>query len=385
MAETPPPQTTNGLVKSLLILAGFFVTMAIVALYFWLTYWRYEEVTDDAYINGNRLEITSQIEGRTLSYFADNTNYVIQGQLLVQLDPKDFELAFQEALSSLAFEIRYVRQLINRTKEQQAIIKQKELEYDRLTLEYNRRKELVDSGAVAQEDFTNSRAIMDKAIAEIEAATLELHALRAISEGTDIPNHPLVLVAIQKTKQAYLNLERCCIYAPASGFVAERSVQVGQWVTNRDTLLSIIPLDQIWTDANFKETQLTHVRIGQPVSLISDVYGTDLVFHGKVVGIGAGTGSVFSILPPQNATGNWIKIVQRVPVKISLDPIELLQHPLWLGLSMTATVDTHDRSGLRLAENPSAKEVATTSIYKNELDGIDDQIERILAENGAYE
>lgn len=385
MTETPPPHTNNGLVRSLLLLSGFFLAMGAAVLYFWLIYWRYEEVTDNAYINGNRIEIISQIEGRALSYFADNTSYVIQGQLLVQLDPTDYELAFQKALSSLALQVREVRQLVKRTQEQEAIIKLKQLEYERLTLEYNRRKELVKSGAVAQEDFTNTVALMDKAIADIQAATFELQALKAISEGTSIANHPLVVVAIQQVKQAYLNVNRCCIYAPASGFVAQRAVQVGQWVTTRDTLLSIIPLDQIWTDANFKETQTGHIRIGQQVSLISDVYGSNQVFHGKVVGIQAGTGSVFSILPPQNATGNWIKIVQRVPVKISLDPIELLQHPLWLGLSMTVTVDTHDRSGLRLAETPSSKEVASTSIYNTELDGINERIEKILADNGAYE
>ncbi len=384
MTETTTSQSNNRLIKNLAILAIFFAILGLIVLIMYLLYWRYEEVTDDAYVNGNRIQIVSQIQARALSYFADNTNYVIQGQPLVQLDSKDFEIAFEQALSNLAITVRDVRQLIDRTKEQKSILEQKTLDYERLQLEYVRRKEIVKTGAVAQEEYTNALAAMDNAKAAVNAAGAELHALQAVSETVDVASHPFVQSSIQKVKQSYLDLVRCTIYAPVSGFVAQRAVQVGQWVTPQDTLLNIIPLDQIWVDANYKETQLAHVRIGQAVSLVSDIYGKKQIYQGTVVGIGAGTGAVFSILPPQNATGNWIKIVQRVPVKISLDTNELYHFPLSLGFSMTSTIDTHDRTGPRLATLVSTKEVAETPIYKNELDGIDERIHKILSENGAF-
>ncbi len=383
MTEPPATHSNNGLFKTLIILTCFFLIAGIVVLFFWLKYWQYEEATDDAYVSGNRINIISQIEGRALSYFVDNTNYVVQGQLLVHLDPKDYEIAYQDSLAKLAQTVRQVRELIERTEEQKAIVEQKRLECARLTLDYIRRKELVKTGAVSDEEYTNTLSAMDEALASKRAAKAELLALKALSDTKDVASHPLVISAIQAVKQTYLNLGRCVIYAPASGFVAQRSVQVGQWITPQTTLLSIIPLSETWVDANFKETQLTNVRIGQPVSLISDIYGSNQTFHGKVVGIGAGTGSVFSILPPQNATGNWIKIVQRVPVKISLNPSEIHRLPLSLGLSMTATIDTHDLSGARVAEQPSSKIIAETTIYKNELEGIDERIYKTLSENGA--
>lgn len=307
MTETTTSQSNNRLIKNLAILAIFFAILGLIVLIMYLLYWRYEEVTDDAYVNGNRIQIVSQIQARALSYFADNTNYVIQGQPLVQLDSKDFEIAFEQALSNLAITVRDVRQLIDRTKEQKSILEQKTLDYERLQLEYVRRKEIVKTGAVAQEEYTNALAAMDNAKAAVNAAGAELHALQAVSETVDVASHPFVQSSIQKVKQSYLDLVRCTIYAPVSGFVAQRAVQVGQWVTPQDTLLNIIPLDQIWVDANYKETQLAHVRIGQAVSLVSDIYGKKQIYQGTVVGIGAGTGAVFSILPPKMLQGTGLK------------------------------------------------------------------------------
>lgn len=384
MAEEELPQKNHRLLKTLCFLAVFFSTIGAIMLILWLHYWRYEETTDDAYVNGNNIQVNPQVSAQVISYFVDNTQFVEMGQPLVHLERTDFEVALKQKLADLGQNVRQIRQLIERTLEQKAILDQKRFEYNRLRLEYERRRELVASGAVAQEDFTNSLLDMESAQEAIVAADFEYKALLAVSKVSSVVEHPLIVSSIQSVKQAYLDLKRTIIYAPVSGFVAQRAVQVGHWVKPTDTLLWIIPFDQVWVDANFKETQLANVRVGQPVEIISDIYGSSAPFHGTVVGIGGGTGSVFSILPPQNATGNWIKIVQRIPVKISLPAHEIKEYPLSLGLSMTCTIDTHQRDGARVNSPQTSQVVQQTPIYNNELEGVDTLIEAALIENGAY-
>lgn len=384
MAEEELPQKNHRLVKTLCFLAVFFSTIGAIMLILWLHYWRYEETTDDAYVNGNSIQVNPQVSAQVISYFVDNTQFVEMGQPLVHLERTDFEVALKQKLADLGQNVRQIRQLIERTAEQKAILDQRRFEHNRLRLEYERRRELVSTGAVAQEDFTNALLDMEAAQEAVVAADFEYKALLAMSKVSAVVEHPLIVSSIQSVKQAYLDLKRTIIYAPVSGFVAQRAVQVGHWVKPTDTLLWIIPFDQVWVDANFKETQLANVRVGQPVEIISDIYGSSAPFHGTVVGIGGGTGSVFSILPPQNATGNWIKIVQRIPVKISLLANEIKEYPLSLGLSMTCTIDTHERDGARVNSLQKSQIVQQTAIYNNELEGVEPLIEAALLENGAY-
>jgi membrane fusion protein (multidrug efflux system) len=208
-----------------------------------------------------------------------------------------------------------------------------------------------------------------------------LESQEAEVQGTTIATHPKVERAKSELRKAFLELHRCVVKAPAKGIISNRKAQVGQWVMKEDFLMALIPLNEIWVDANFREVNLKHLRIGQPVEVKADMYGGDVKFHGKVQGLNGGTGSVFSILPPQNASGNWIKIVQRVPVKITLDPKELLVFPLILGLSMNVDVNTHDRTGLRLPEASKERALYKTIIYNDELSEAEKLIEQIVAEN----
>jgi membrane fusion protein (multidrug efflux system) len=243
---------------------------------------------------------------------------------------------------------------------------------------------LVDDASVSLEDFEHSETTLLSAESALEEVNQELAAALAEVVNTSIDTHPLVEQKKSSLRHAFLQLHRCTVRAPASGIITLRRAQVGQWVNPSDPLMALVPLDQIWVDANFREVSLQNFRIGQHVKLHADIYGRKVIFHGWVVGLNPGTGSVFSVLPPQNATGNWIKIVQRVPVKISLCPEELCMHPLILGLSMTATVDTHDRTGLRLPQPKSTSKhlpTYTTDVYEDELCGVDALIESIIENN----
>jgi membrane fusion protein (multidrug efflux system) len=211
--------------------------------------------------------------------------------------------------------------------------------------------------------------------------------MKGISEvqNTSVENHPLVEKAKSDVREAFVNLQRCTLRSPVTGIVAQRRVQVGQTIRPEIPLLAVIPLNQMWVDANFKEVDLAKIRIGQPVYTTSDMYGSDIVYRGEVIGIGIGTGAVFSPLPPQNATGNWIKIVQRVPVRVSLDPDQLRKNPLRLGVSMNVTVDVHDITGRRVPERNSDKFIYQTDVFQTQIDGVEKIIQDILDQNGSYE
>ncbi len=331
-------------------------------------YWglvaRYYESTDNAYVGGNVVQITPQVAGTVVAIGADDTQFVKAGQVLVRLDKADSVVALQQAESQLAKTVRDVRNLFASSAQQQANVEVRQSDLARAQDDLARRERLAGSGAISREEAQHARDAVKSAQAALAAAQQQLVATRALVDRTSVEQHPDVQHAAAAVKDAYLAYARTALPAPVAGFVAKRNVQLGQRVGPGTTLMAVVPLDQVWVDANFKEAQLAGMRAGQPVSLTADIYGRKIVYHGKVSGFGAGTGAAFALLPAQNASGNWIKIVQRVPVRIALDPGELAAHPLQIGLSMQAEVDTHDRDGVRLPQVAQAAPVYQTDVFE---------------------
>jgi membrane fusion protein (multidrug efflux system) len=336
---TTPQDRRNRLLLILAVILGG-------ALLAWGLYWafqgRYHETTDDAYVAGHVVAVTAQVAGTVTDVAAVDTQFVKAGQTLVQLDQTDTKLALENAEAALGRAVRDVRSLVADRAGLAAAVRQREADLARAREDMRRRRQLVNSGAVTDEDMTHSASALAAAEAALAQAREQLTANAAQTAGTRIVNHPMVAAAAAQYKNAYLNHQRTIVAAPVSGLVAKRTVQAGQRVSIGATLMSVVPLDAVWVEANFKEVQLRQIRIGHPVRLTADVYGRNASYHGRVIGIGAGTGSAFAILPAQNATGNWIKLVQRVPVRIALDPRDLAENPLRIGLSMTADIDTRE-------------------------------------------
>ncbi|HEX7114565.1 MAG TPA: efflux RND transporter periplasmic adaptor subunit [Steroidobacter sp.] len=324
------------------------VALAAYAAY-WLIHGRFYESTDDAYVAADLVQITSEIPGTVRAVHVDDTQHVESGQLLVEIDPSDAQVAMAQAEAELARTVRQVRGLFSQAEGLRAELRQREVMLKAARADLARRQQVASDGGVSAEDLQHAQDLVAQLEAELNVTRQTLRTTLAQIEGTDIATHPQVLAAAARVRDAELALERTKIYAPVSGVVARRSVQIGARIAAGVPLMAVVPLDSAWVDANFKEVQLSNVRIGQPVELHSDFYGDDVVYHGRVAGLGAGSGSAFALLPPQNASGNWIKIVQRVPVRIALDPEELAAHPLRVGLSMHARIDLHDTSGPLLA------------------------------------
>ena len=348
---------------------------------FWYYVGQYSVSTDDAYVHGNEVRLMSQVSGTVVDVDADNTDFVRQGQPLVELDRSDAEVALQKAEANLAQTVRSVRQLYAQEAEQKAVIAQRQATVTQARRDYERAKRLLARHVVSEEKYQQDQTAWQRAKANLQAARQKLVALRSQVEGTDAEHHPRVRLAVSQVRKAWLNLRRTTVVAPVSGFVARRSVQVGQEVTPGDALLAIVPLAQVWVQANFKETDLSKVRIGQPVTVHADFYGSKVTYHGKVAGLSAGTGSAFELLPPQNATGNWIKVVQRVPVRITLDPDDVKTHPLRLGLSLSVAIDVHDTTGPVLAAKPTRGPVYSTPVFHRREKGLDRLIARIIRAN----
>ena len=354
-----------------------------------------DESTDNAYVQGNVVQITPQLSGTVLGIAADDTDYVQAGQMLVRLDPADAKVALEQAEAALAQTVREVRTLYANNAPLAAQIKLREAELARARTDLARaqddvarRQPLLASGAVGAEELNHAKAQLaatQSAVAAaqsaVAAAREQLASNRALTDGTTVENHPSVQRAAVRVHEAMLALQRTELPAPVSGHVAKRSVQLGQRVAAGAPLMSVIALEQLWVDANFKEGQLQRLRIGQPATLEADVYGKKVAFHGRVEGLGAGTGAAFSLLPAQNATGNWIKIVQRVPVRIALDPAELRAHPLRIGLSMDVTVDVSHTEGKTLADAVRREPVAQTAVFSHGEAEADEQVRRIVAAN----
>ncbi|CAM2187274.1 multidrug efflux pump membrane fusion protein EmrA [Paraburkholderia sacchari] len=379
-AANPQPNANNGKRKRMMTLLVLVIVIAAIAygLYYFLVA-RFSESTDDAYVNGNVVQITPQVTGTVIAVNADDTQTVKSGDPLVQLDPADSRIALQQAEANLGQTVRQVRGLFADDSQYQAQVAVRQADLSRAQDDLRRRMQVAQTGAVSQEEISHARDTVKSAQAALEAAQQQLAANRALTANTTIANHPNVMAAAAKVRDAYLANARNTLPAPVTGYVAKRSVQVGQRVSPGTPLMSVVPLNAVWVDANFKEVQLKHMRIGQPVEMTADVYGSSVVYHGKVVGFSAGTGSAFSLLPAQNATGNWIKVVQRLPVRIVLDPEELKKHPLRIGLSMQVDVNIKDDTGSQLGNAQNT--VYQTSVFEKYGDEADAEIARIIAEN----
>lgn len=378
-AVAEPASRRRGL---LLFLFGLFLVAGIAYAAYWALLGRYAESTDDAYVGGNLVQITPQIAGTVLTIGADDTDYVNAGQTLVELDRADARLALEQAEAGLAKSVRQVRNLMAISAALEANVALREAELARVSADLERRAPLAQSGALPAEELQHARDAVSSSKAALEAAKQQLAAHQTLIERTSVETHPEVQNAAARVREAYLANARTSLLAPVAGYVAKRSVQLGQRVSPGTTLMTIVPLDQVWVDANFKEAQLLNLRVGQAVKLMADIYGSAVEYHGRVSGFGAGTGSAFALLPPQNATGNWIKVVQRVPVRIALDPAELALHPLRLGLSMQVEVDTHERDARQRAPLARSGPAYETKAYASGAQLADQRVAAIVAANG---
>jgi membrane fusion protein (multidrug efflux system) len=340
-----PKSPTRARRLGLWVLSAVVVLCGLGYLGYWLADGRYYESTDDAYVNGDVVQVTSEIPGTVIALNVDDTQPVSTGQVLLQLDPADAKIAVANAEADLARAVRQVRGLFAQSNELRAQIEQREQAERTADDDLNRRGGLVADGAISAEELSHARDAVTTTRANVAAARQQYSQTIAQIDGTTIADHPQVLAAAAAFRDAALALHRTKLTSPVSGMIAKRSVQVGERVAAGMPLLAVVPLDGVWIDANFKEGQLERMRTGQPVTVRTDLYGSDVTYHGHLVGIAAGSGNAFALLPSQNASGNWIKIVQRLPVRILLDPAELKAHPLRLGLSADVRVDLHDTSG----------------------------------------
>ena len=386
-AATPaaqPPQNNKRRGFLLRALGAVVVLAAIVwALWYFLD-GRWYEGTDDAYVGGNVVQLTPQIPGTVVTIGADDGDLVKQGDVLVKLDRSNADVALAEARANLAATVRKVRGLYSSVSGQQALVAARETAVAKARADYDRRTGLAKSGAISAEELSHARDELTAAQSALVAAQQQYQTSKVLVDDTVVASHPDVQAAAAKFRAAYLDDERTTLVAPVTGYVAMRSVQLGQRVAPGTPLMAVVPLHEVWIDANFKETQLTHMRIGQPVSIESDVYGGKVKYQGKVSSLGIGTGSAFSLLPAQNATGNWIKIVQRIPVRVVFtDPKQLDAHPLRIGMSLNVDVNLHDQNGLMLAQQPPAQPILSTDVYEKQAAKADGLIAEIIHANMA--
>ncbi|KQD05758.1 HlyD family secretion protein [Acinetobacter soli] len=353
--------------KKLLSIFALVVIVAAIVFGIWYVFFNHTVNTDNAYVGADTAQITSMVTGQVSEILVNDTQQVHKGDILVKIDPRDAEIALAEAKAMLAKAQRTYRQTAANGQSlnaqvqvsddgiasAQAQVLKAQADYNNALEELKRRQVLSESGAISKEELSTAqtaartaKAALDVAKAALSqsqsnrnAAQSTFDATQALIKGTSEASAPDVLSAQTQVQKAQLDLDRTVIRATVDGVIAGRSIQVGQRVAPGTVLMKVVPVSQLYVDANFKESQLTKVRVGQAATLTSDLYGDDVVYYGKVIGFSGGTGSAFALIPAQNATGNWIKVVQRLPVRIALDPNELKQHPLRVGLSMEATID----------------------------------------------
>ncbi len=396
-AQTSSPSAAGNPVRkrALLTLTTVVVLAGLAwAGYEWLVASHYES-TDNAYVQGNVIQITPQIGGTVMAILADDTDYVKAGDPLVKLEPTDTQVALDQARAALAQTVRQVRTLYanNASLSAQVAVREADVvkaqtEIARATDDLNRRQSLIQNGAISKEELshaqtqlTNGKNALSSAQAGVAAAKQQLISNQTLTDGTTIDKHPSVQAAAVKLREVWLAAQRAALPAPVDGFVARRTVQLGQRVAAGTPLMAIVPLNQLWVDANFKEVQLRNIRIGQSVKLTADLYGKKVEYTGLVAGLGMGTGAAFALLPAQNATGNWIKVVQRVPVRVTLDAAQLAQNPLRVGLSMLATVDVSKQDGKMLADTPRTAALVQTKVYESLDAGSAEDVRKIIAAN----
>lgn len=378
-----PGSRPGGKRKLFLFILTVVVLLAVLGVFLYQTlYGQYHESTDDAYVSGNLVQITPQISGTVTRIAVDDGDRVEAGQPLVWLDPSDTEVALQSAEANLAKTVRQVRGLYSNVDSIKAQVAARRTDVQRARSDYQRRQKLAKSGAISDEELAHARDQLSSAENALISAQQQLDTSQALTNDTKIASHPDVMAAAAQLRQAFLNHSRTGIVAPVSGYVAQRTVQVGGRVQPGAALMAVVPLEEVWIDANFKETQLSGMRIGQPVEVESDLYGDEVIFHGTVESLGVGTGSAFSLLPAQNATGNWIKIVQRLPVRIRLEQDNLDEHPLRIGLSTAVNVDLHDQSGAQLSSQRMQGPRFSTVVYDEQLQAANALIERTIHANG---
>ncbi len=379
--SNPPPAPKSRRALLLGVAAGVFLLAGVAYGAYWGGVLRFRQSTDDAYVNGNVVQITPQISGTVVAIGADDTQFVKVGQPLVRLDPADAKVALDQSEAQLARTVREVRNLFATSAQLRAAVQLRQSDLAMAQKDLARRERLGSSGAISTEELQHARDAVASAQAALLAAQQQLAGNQARIDGTTLDDHPEVRNAAAAVRNAYLTYSRTMLPAPVSGFVARRNVQLGQRVAPGAALMSVVPLDQVWVDANFKEPQLANMRVGQPVLLTADLYGNSVRYHGRVIGFGAGTGSAFALLPAQNATGNWIKIVQRVPVRVALDPKEMAEHPLQIGLSMKAEVSVRDQQGARLPELARAEPAYSTDVFQSTDHQADARVHEIIAAN----
>lgn len=382
-SQTPQqPANKKGTRKrALILLTLLFVIIAVAYGIYWFLVLRHFEETDDAYVAGNQVQIMAQVSGSVTKVWADNTDFVQKGDVLVTLDKTDAQQAFEKAQTALASTVRQMRQTMINSKQLQASIDVKKTALAQAQTDLNRRIPLGSANLIGREELQHARDAVASAQAELDVAIQQYNANQAIILGTKLEDQPTVKQAATEVRNAWLALQRTQIISPMTGYVSRRAVQPGAQISPTTALMAVVPANNLWVDANFKETQLAHMRIGQPVTVISDIYGDDVEYHGKVVGLDMGTGSAFSLLPAQNATGNWIKVVQRLPVRVELDEKQLAEHPLRIGLSTLVKVNTSNRDGQILASQVRTSPAYESNAREISLDPVNKLINDIVQAN----
>jgi membrane fusion protein, multidrug efflux system len=378
----PATKPSNGKRRRILLLmAVIFLGLGALWAAYWVLVLSKREKTDDAYVNGNRVIISAQVSGTVIAVLADDTQLVKAGQILIKLEPVDAQTALSRAASALAQTVRQVRQQKATANQYDSEIETRKVELARAQADLAKREPLISDHAIAGEEVRHAQESVQMARAALGQAMSQAQSAHALVDGTPVEENPAVLQAKDAFRDAWIAAQRNAVVAPVSGYVAERSVQLGQHIQAGEALMSVIPLHSLWVDANFKEVQLRNLRIGQMTEVRSDLYGGSFIFHGHVQGMSAGTGAAFSLLPPQNASGNWIKVVQRVPVRIQIDDADLIRSPLRVGLSATVTVDTTSRNGPVLALETGGPAVGDTQVYTQDLEKANAEADAVVRRN----
>ncbi len=381
-ANVPPPKKAGGRRGAMLRILLLIVVVGLIG---WAVWYfmdgRWYESTDDAYVNGNVVQITPMVAGTVVSIGADDGTLVHEGQMLARLDSADTQATLAQSEASLARTVRQVRGLYSGIDSSQATLANRRVDLGRARADYARRQSLAGTGAISAEELAHARDQLAAAQAAVDVSSQKVASDSALVDNSGVASQPDVQAAAAQLRLAYINNARVQIVAPVTGYVARRSVQLGQRVQPGAALMAVVPLDQVWVDANFKETQLKQMRIGQPVKLHADIYGGGVDYNGRIASLGIGTGSAFALLPAQNASGNWIKIVQRLPVRIALDSEQVHKHPLRIGLSMSVDVDLHGQEGELLSTRPVEKPILTTDVYERQMHDADALVARIIQSN----
>lgn len=362
----------------------FWVIIILIGLMvagYWWVYFQHEKYTDDAYVEGNQVVITPLRTGFVTAVHTDDTFLVKKGDLLVELDRTDALMSYDQTREAFADTVRKVCQIYHETFALEADVAVREAEFIRAGQDLEHREGVIEAGGVSLEDLEHAQAAFTATLNSLTMAKSLYLKSKAAIQGTTIRSHPMVKKAEEALTESYVQLGRCRIYSPVDGLVAQRTVQVGKWLNMGEPMMNVIPLNQIWVNANFKETQMKKMRIGQRVQITSDFYGKEVVYQGRIVGLPGGAGNAFTLLPPQNLSGNWIKIVQRLPVRVALDPEEIVANPLRLGLSMRAWVDVRNEGGERVPSSSVGAPTYETPIYRDETDGAKEIIEKVFSEN----